>query len=188
MRSCSPSVSPTWHHALTIPEEEKARMVLTFEWVSACPLLFLLSTLRSAWLQAPYIYNNCVCVCFLLLLLLQQLNAFLCCFWQARIPRHQRPWALLNGCKLILDALECTCLTSQMGSVLWASLFIYSINVFHTLMIHTVKQGGRLWQPSIFSPGNIYLSSSLHNLQTPQGVLMTCLLMCALETECYCIP
>lgn len=50
-------------------------MVLTFEWVSACPLLFLLSTLRSAWLQAPYIYNNCVCVCFLLLLLLQQLNA-----------------------------------------------------------------------------------------------------------------
>lgn len=39
MRSYSPSVSSTWHHALTIPEEEEARMVLTFEWVSACPLL-----------------------------------------------------------------------------------------------------------------------------------------------------
>lgn len=40
MRSDSPSASPTWRHALTIPEEEEARMVLTFEWESACPLLF----------------------------------------------------------------------------------------------------------------------------------------------------
>lgn len=58
MRSYSPSVSPTWHHALTIQEEEEARMVLTFEWVSACPLLVLFSTQRSAWLQAPHIYNK----------------------------------------------------------------------------------------------------------------------------------
>lgn len=58
MRSYSPSVSPTWHHALTIQEEEEARMVLTFEWVSACPLLVLFSTQGSAWLQAPHIYNK----------------------------------------------------------------------------------------------------------------------------------
>lgn len=53
MRSYSPSVSPTWRHALTIQEEEEARMVLTFEWVSACPHLVVLSARRSAWLRAP---------------------------------------------------------------------------------------------------------------------------------------
>lgn len=58
MRSYSPSVSPTWRHALTIQEEEEARMVLTFEWVSACPHLVLLSARRSAWLRAPHIYTK----------------------------------------------------------------------------------------------------------------------------------
>lgn len=33
-------------------------MVLTFEWVSACPLLVLFSAQRSEWLQAPQIYNK----------------------------------------------------------------------------------------------------------------------------------
>lgn len=76
MRSYSPSVSPTWHHALTIQEEEEARMVLTFEWASACPLLVLFSTKSSAWLQALHIYNKFFCCC--------------CCFFvnRGRSPRY----------------------------------------------------------------------------------------------------
>lgn len=124
MRSYSPSVSPTWHHALTIQEEEEARMVLTFEWVSACPLLVLFSTQRSAWLQAPHIYNKFIffiiifffsgfyflwrgLVFFIIFFILVRRESLLIC----------TSWALLNGGKLILDVLRCIRLTSQMGSV-----------------------------------------------------------------------
>lgn len=41
-------------------------MVLTFEWVSACPLLVLFSTQRSEWLQASHIYNKFFPPCFVL--------------------------------------------------------------------------------------------------------------------------
>lgn len=33
-------------------------MLLTFEWVSARPRSVLFRTQRSAWLQAPHIYNK----------------------------------------------------------------------------------------------------------------------------------
>lgn len=63
-------------------------MVLTFEWVSACPLLVLFSTQRSEWLQASHIYNKFFPPLFCFILFSWHELFFFFFFCQARISPH----------------------------------------------------------------------------------------------------
>lgn len=84
-------------------------MVLTFEWVSACPLLVLFSTQRSEWLQAPHIYNKF----FPLFGFIFIFSFFFFC--KSRIFPHLHRLSSIKYSKLILGVVRHLRLTSQMG-------------------------------------------------------------------------
>lgn len=126
MRSCSLSVSTTWHHALTIQEEEEARMVLTFEWVSACPLLVLFSTQRSEWLQASHISNKFFPPCFVLFSWHELFFFFFC---KARIPPHLHRLSSVKSQQIDFGCDAAYALNKPNGFRLCVSLCVLKINL-----------------------------------------------------------